>query len=362
MGITNDGQAGDGATRPAPADPITSDDASEVADEWSPQASRSACGAPTTVPADRLAGPAACDSGIPRPRAWIPAPDGAERWLNSALAELAEPGKAGQAYEDAPPELRCRHALAYEAEQNTVLIAGVPGPAGARRILEYTWEDHFRLPPLRFRLLLSSLGFSPWKVATIAGGTGRSQRLRITVPQGADLLKVTALALGEPHHYQPTIVLPGGTPRLSFVLPDRNARYMITIFVRISRRGWLTSAWIISAITCAFTLLGRLNLSAYFAQQATTSATALAALIGVFVTLMVASPAHPFVSRLMTGLRLIAGFDFAIIAVAAGNLLTRHAGPLPTLLWTILTALAGTMITLLTISLILPRKLPRSQT
>lgn len=293
---------------------------------------------------------------------WIPAHDEVERWLKSAIAKYAGFENAEQAQADAPLDLRYHRALTDEVEQNTVLIAGVPGPAGARRILEYTWEDLFRLPPLRFRLLLSSLGFSPWKVATFIGGSGGSQQIRIAVPQGADLLKVTASALGEPHHHQSPIVFPGGTPRVSFVLPDGNARYTMTIFVRISRRGWLTNAWMISVITCAFTLLGRVNLSAYFAQQATTSATVLAALIGVFVTLMVASPAHPFVSRLMTGLRLISGLDFAIIAVAAGNLLTRHAGPLPTPLWTILTALAGAMTALLSISLILPRKLPRSQT
>jgi hypothetical protein len=243
-----------------------------------------------------------------------------------------------------------------ELAQNAVIVVGVPGPPGARQILDYTYETTVVGTSMRsnWMLLFQYLGWRSWPLMVFTGGHGHSQHIQISTPPGADIIGVT----GNPVHQSATcnpVKVAGGTPHISLELPADCGRYLITVFLKISRRGWLASAWLVSLVIAVLIGFFRVNLAAFTGQQSGNTALLLTTVIGVFVTTLVGSREHPLVSRLLSPLRLLIALDLGVVFVAGISILASIVRrPLPTQLWSVLAAIAGVIAVLLTISLIFP--------
>jgi hypothetical protein len=77
----------------------------------------------------------------------------------------------------------------FEVEQlaqNVILVAGVAGSAGARRILEFSYEAAFTFknPTGRQARVLQYLGWRAWPLAVAVGARGGSQHLEVATPAG----------------------------------------------------------------------------------------------------------------------------------------------------------------------------------
>jgi hypothetical protein len=254
-----------------------------------------------------------------------------------------------------------------ELARNAVLVVGVAGAPGARRILEFTYEAPltFRYPAGRWARLFQNLGWRSWSLVTLIDGRGGSQQLQVTVPAGAEIVRITANP-AVPEITAKAVTVSVGRPHTSIQLPaGGQVRYQATIFVRIARPGWLTSSWLVAVAVGYGMVAARLRLDVFFSVNpvaANTVVTLVPGLLGVFTALLVGGRVHPFVARLLLPLKLLIVFDFGIVLIAFGSLLLHSSNRLPVLLWTALADLAVAVAVLVTISWFLPlRRVPRQE-
>ena len=250
-----------------------------------------------------------------------------------------------------------------ELSRNAVLVVGIEGQPGARRVVEVTQEAavSFRIHSGgRLTRLVQNLGWRSWPLAVNIGGRGGSEHFEVATPTGAEVVRLVAEPLSRGSGAKQVAVL-GGTPHASVQLPaGGQVRYRTTIFLRVSRRGWLTSSWLVAMVICAFMLAGRYDLSALYSAttgQALEVVTLVPALAGVFTTLLVGSREHPFVSRLLLPVRLLILADFIAVFLTVGDLaLHSSKRPLPVTLWSYLAAVTYIIAFLVTLSWFLPAR------
>ena len=264
-----------------------------------------------------------------------------------------------------------------ELSKNFLVHIGTTSKPGTRRIVKLTYESEIRFtPPEKMRARLRQLlGWRCWQVAVLIGGSGGSHHLQVAAPPGVDIVGITAIPL-DPQDQKPPEDKPqehkslwqrvsywdppakakvaGRSPNVQLSPPNgAYSRYQAAIYVRVSRPGWLTGSWLIALVIAGVMIAGWLNLPAVFSTgdqgQAGTAATLLLALLGVFATLLVGPGAHPLAARLLLAARFVIGADVLVILIAVGNLVLHQShDPMPTVLWTCLSAsslVAGIMMT-----------------
>jgi hypothetical protein len=247
-----------------------------------------------------------------------------------------------------------------ELSHNSILVVGIEGPPGARRVVEVTQEA-----PATFGIqsggrldkLIQNLGWRSWPLVVNLGGSGGTTHFEVTTPTGAEITMIIASPITRSR--AANIAVLGGTPHASVQLRSSDKiRYRATIFLRVSRRGWMTSSWLVAVVNCVFMLAGLYDLSALFSAttgQAVEVVTLVPALAGVFTTMLVGSREHPFVTRLLLPVRLLMLADFVAVILAVGVLvLHSDKQPLPTPLWSCLAGVTAMIAFLLTLSWFLP--------
>jgi hypothetical protein len=255
-----------------------------------------------------------------------------------------------------------------ELARNVVLVAGVTGAPGRRRILELAYEAPFtiRRPGGGLPRIMQYLGWRPWRLDMLIGGRGGSPHLEVVTPAGAEIVEIIAEPLWAEVTDKPVRV-PGGTPHVSIPLPEGDdRRYRATITVRISRGGWLTASLLVAAIIAVSMVAGRISIDALFpsshvadpliaALEDGTATAVLLALTGVFATLLVGIREHPFVAKLLLPLRSLILVDFGVVLIAAGSLLLHSStDPAPRILWSVLAGISAAVLALVAISWRLP--------
>jgi hypothetical protein len=277
--------------------------------------------------------------------------------------------------------------------QNYVVHVGANTPIGSRRIIKLSYESEIRFarPKSRSHRLWQSLGWRSWQVDVLIGGSGGSHHLEVAAPPGVDIVGITADLIprdtlvqvrqpwwrrlgamvrrlttiagwGEFFVWQPTTAFSvfGYAPHVHIHPPGAALlRYRAAIFVRVSRPGWLTQAWLVSLVIAGVIGIGRFNLLSVYSGAATgeagTAATLLLALLGVFATMLLHPGEHPLASRLLLMARLLIFTQVGAVLIGVGNLVLHNARhPVPVTLWTFLAIIAGTAAILFTASWLLP--------
>jgi hypothetical protein len=281
-----------------------------------------------------------------------------------------------------------------ELAKNFVVHVGLTDPPETRRIIKLAYESEvtFGRPKGRTRRLLQSLGWRCWPVDLLIGGRGGSHHLEVAAPAGVDVVGITADALKAPQpvheilwwrrlltrvralttkawwyqalawcrrliFWEPIaeVAVPGYLPHVH--INPRNAacvRYRATLFVRVSRPGWLTASWLVALVIGVVIVAGALNLPAVYsrgtAAEASTAATLLLALLGVFAVVLTRPGEHPLASRLLLLARFLIVVDTAVVLMGVGNLVLHRSPHAPVRLWTGLAVAAAIITILFTIS------------
>jgi hypothetical protein len=278
-----------------------------------------------------------------------------------------------------------------ELAQNYVVHVGASTPIGSRRIIKLSYESEIRFarPKSRLRRFWQSLGWRAWQVDVLIGGSGGSHHLEVTAPPGVDIVGITADPVLQPPgpdrppwhrrlasgarrlatargwaellvwHPAATYAVSGYAPHVHIHPPDAaTLRYRAAIFVRVSRPGWLTQAWLVALVIAAVIGIGRFNLPTVYTAangEPGTAATLLLALLGVFATMLLHPGEHPLASRLLLMARLLIFTQVGAVLFGVGDLVlhnTRH--PVPAALWTWLAVIAAVAAILFTVSWLLP--------
>ena len=273
-----------------------------------------------------------------------------------------------------------------ELAQNFVVHVPMKTAPGTRRIIKLAYESYAprrKGPGGGLRKFWQSLGWRLWQFDVLIGGRGGSYHLEVAAPPGVDVVGITADRL-EARQPGPKVSwrrrfttkvwwrrivlwepvadasVPGYLPHVHINPPDGACvRYRAAIFVRVSRPGWLTAAWLVALVIAIVLGVGRFNLPAVYAKgaapEAGTAATLLLALLAVFATLLVRPGEHPLASRLLRVARLLILLDAAVVLVGVGNL-TLHSPlhPIPVTIWTWLAIVACAVFVLFSISWLMP--------
>jgi hypothetical protein len=278
--------------------------------------------------------------------------------------------------------------LVEELARNFVVHVAAKDAPGTRRIIKLAYESY---APRRentggwFYKFLQSMGWRLWQFDVLIGGRGGSYHLEVAAPAGVDVVGITAdqlLArvprpqigrwrrfrawLRDLIFWEPAadVFAPGHMPHVHINPPDAAfVRYRAAIFVRVSRPGWLTASWGVTAVIGAAVVAGWRNLPVFFSRQTTGSATTAAqagtaailllSLLGVFATMLVRPGEHPLASRLLRMARFLMLVDVAVVLVGIGYLVLQEH-PIPFAVWTGLTVVACTVFVLFTISWLVP--------
>ncbi len=253
-----------------------------------------------------------------------------------------------------------------ELARNVVVLAAVTSPPKTRRIVKLTFESSitYRPPKGLPRRLIQSAGWRCWRVDVPIGGSGGIHHLEAASPPGVDIVRIMVTPWEEGRPVEPTSQ-PGGSPHVHVRVPaDTPYRSQARIFLRVSRPGWLTSAWLVALVIGAVMFAGRLRLSVIFytspgqpagSSEAATAATLLLALLGVVAAVLARPGEHPLASRLLLLARVLILIDSAVVLSATGALvLHRPQEPETTTLWTCLLVIALVVAGLITASRFLP--------
>ena len=278
-----------------------------------------------------------------------------------------------------------------ELAQNYVVHVGANTPVGSRRIIKLSYESEVRFarPKSRIRRLWQSLGWRAWQVDVLIGGSGGSHHLEVAAPPGVDIVGITAdpvvqetqaaarrprrrrlgaralrlatiAGWGELLVWRPAAAfsVSGYAPHVHIHPPDAALlRYRAAIFVRVTRPGWLTQAWLVALVIAGVMGIGRFNLPTVYSANGEpgTAATLLLALLGVFATMLLHPGEHPLASRLLLVARLLIFTQVGAVLFGVGDLVLHNARhPVPVTLWTWLAVIAAAAAILFTVSWLLP--------
>jgi hypothetical protein len=250
--------------------------------------------------------------------------------------------------------------------RNIVVLAAVTNPPKTRRIVKLTFEDRITYLPQKGlpRRLMQSAGWLCWPVEVPIGGSGGIHHLEAAAPPGVDIVRIIVTTWKDGRPVGRTSQ-PGGSPHVPVRVPaDTPYRSQARILLRVSRPGWLTSAWLVALVIGAVMFAGRLRLSVMFysppgqspsSSEAATAATLLLALLGVVAAVLARPGEHPLASRLLLLARVLILIDSAVVLSATGALVLHRPGaPETTALWTCLLVVTLVVAGLITASRFLP--------
>jgi hypothetical protein len=269
-------------------------------------------------------------------------------------------------------------SLLEDLAQNFVVHIGVASGCKTRRIVKITSERTvtFLAPKSIWRRVSQSLGWRCWPFVFFIGGSGGSHHLEVAAPAGVDIVRVTARPtppgrwIDSAHRDEieaPTLTSSGYSPHVHIRIPAASSfRYRATVYVRISRSEWLAPALLVAIIIAVVIVLGRLNLQYLFpakaaggSGEADTAATLLLALLAVIATWLIRPGEHPLASRLLSSVRALILLDVVALLICTGDLVLHlPARRLPDNLWTALAWGSITVAVMVTLSWLMPRRLP----
>jgi hypothetical protein len=266
---------------------------------------------------------------------------------------------------------RAFRSMLYELSENSVVLALVENKPGTRRILKLAFESAviFQSPRGRGRNVRQAFGLRDWRLQVMLGGRGGSGHLEVAAPAGVDISKIIA---------EPTFVTPqesdqtnpqkdvqdpdeirtaGKTPHVALRVPAGARRFRATIYLRVSRTGWLIGSCLVAFVIFVSMLVGRAQIAAVFKSNSDvpgTAATLLLALLGVVATYLIRPGEHPLATRLLRAARDLIMADVAVVLFAVGDLLLHSGKKVPSPYWDGLTSFSGLVWLVLTASLLLP--------
>jgi hypothetical protein len=312
----------------------------------------------------------------------------ASREWNRAQAAITAPmaGKlaAIEARRDLSPQVRqatdklmadrrFRNQL-IELAQNYVVHVAVPAEPITRRIVKLTSERSVTFWSRTSKLLrlLQGLGWKSWPLRIPIGGRGGSHHLEVAAPPGVDVVRIVARPRprrstepGEPRAR--TLSTDGFQPHVHISIPAiLPMRYRATIYVRASRSGWLLASFLVGIVIAVVMMLGRHYVSDLFrtsgtaSPEAGTAATLLLTLLGVIALWLIRPGEHPLASRLLLLVRVLILIDVADLLIGTGDLVLHTGRHPPTPLWSGLAWAATVIAVVLTLSWLMPRRLPWS--
>jgi hypothetical protein len=256
-----------------------------------------------------------------------------------------------------------------ELARNYVVYVGVTTEPDVRRIVKLTSErsvDFWARKSLVKRVL-QRLGWRCWPVDVLLGGRGGSHHLEVAAPRGVDVVEVVARPNDPAEQSAPKIRQAGLSPHVHIHIPRESPfRYRATIYVRVSRTGWLGASLLVGVVIAVVMLMGRLNLAVLFQTtagmpaDAGTAATLLLALLGVIASWLTRPGEHPLAARLLALVRRLIMLDVASVLIGTGDLvLHRTTHPLPTALWSALAWTSAVIAVLIGVSWVAPVMRPR---
>jgi hypothetical protein len=256
--------------------------------------------------------------------------------------------------------------LLEELEQDYVVVIAVPAEPMTRRVVKLTSERKvtFWSRKSKRRRVLQSLGWRCWPLDVPIGGRGGSHHLEVAAPPGVDVVRIVARPTNR-REPRPPEFRTGFSPHVHISMPATSPlRYRVTIYVRTSRFGWLFASLLVGILIAVVMMLGRHNLAVLLhtskgavSGEAGTAATLLLTLLGVIALWLIRPGEHPLASRLLLLVRGLILIDVAVLLYGTGDLVL-HTGALPTTLWSVLAWTSTAIAVMLTLSWLMPRKLP----
>jgi len=305
-------------------------------------------------------------------RNWARAQDALADALQAMRAAHQLPGTVDELAGEVAYKLMSNRAFRSQLEelaQNFVVHVAVSSKPGVRRIVKLTSERSVSFWSRRglWHRLWQTLGWRCWPLEVEMGGRGGSHHLEVATPAGVDVVRVRAVRTGQRTRAEVPLTFPGFSPHVPVWVPGKPPpRYRATIFVRVSRSGWLGASLLVAVVIALVMVLGSLNLRVLFGASAGalpgdagTAATLLLALLGVIAIWLVRPGEHPLATRLLWLVRLLIFVDVADVLVGTGDLvLHRTTHHLPTVLWSSLAWIASAVAVMMVLSWLMPRRLP----
>jgi hypothetical protein len=255
-----------------------------------------------------------------------------------------------------------------ELAQNYLVYVGLTCEAGIRRIIKLASERtvNFWARRSKSKRFFQALGWRYWRLDILLGGRGGSHHLEVAAPPGVDVARITARPT-DPRERGPRLRMAGFSPHVHILIPRESpVRYRVTVYIRVSRPGWLLSSLLVGVLIAGVLVIGRVKLPVLFQQgagaapgEAGTAATLLLALLGVIASWLIRPGEHPLAARLLRLVRVLIMIDVLAVLIGTGDLLLhRTTHHLPTPLWSGLAWAAGAIAFLLFLSWLFPRHAP----
>jgi uncharacterized membrane protein len=199
----------------------------------------------------------------------------------------------------------------------------------------------------------------------LVGGRGGTHHLEVAAPPGVDVVRLTAEPITQPESGAPAIAARGFAPHVHIAVPAKFPfRYRATIYIRVSRPGWLTASMLVAFVIAWALVLGSQNLPVLFGESAgsvagaaDTAATLLLALLGVIAVWLVRPEEHPLASRLLRLVRFLLLVDVGAVLFGTGDLVLHRSTTQPsTGVWSVLAGIAIAVAAMVFLSWLMPRR------